>query len=248
MKKPVAVILNLLIATTVYAEKAGMIEYVGAQKDIFVTGKAEAVISLKELAQHAHLYAIGPVAGLDGEITVFNSKPYVSKMLSNEDYQVTHSFDCEAFFLSWTTQKEWQEISIPETIQNYVDLQAFVKTQAAQLGIDVTQPFPFLLSGTPKELKWHINVDRTNGQFITKELFSKSKHSYVNKSEPVDIIGFYSENHAGLFISQFSPAIKADSGIKNSIHIHFVSQASKATGHIDDLILGSNMLLKLPIK
>lgn len=245
MKKFACAALSSLMISTAYAEKAGMVEFVGAQKDIFVSGKAAAVISLKEVAEQAHLYAIGPVAELEGEITIFNSKPYVSKM-HGEDYEVTHSFDCEAFFLVWTTQKEWQEIPIPETIQTYVDLQTFVKTQAANIGIDVTQPFPFLLSGSPKELKWHINVNRTNGQPITRELFSKSKQNYVNKSEPVDILGFYSENHTGIFISQAAPAIKPDAGVKNSIHIHFVSQTTKATGHIDDLTLGSNMFLKLP--
>jgi acetolactate decarboxylase len=245
MKKIGMLIIAMLIATKTFAEKAGMVEYVGAQKNIFVTGKAESVINLKEFAKHSHLYAIGPVEGLDGEITVFNSKPYVSK-IRGEDYEVAHSFDCGAFFLSWTTQKEWQEIKIPEQIQSYIDLQAFVKNQAALLGIDVTKPFPFLLSGTPKELKWHINIDRTNGQFITKELFSKSKQFFVSKSEPIDVLGFYSENHAGLFINQYSPAIKPDSGIKNNIHIHFISNVSKATGHIDDLTLGANMLLKLP--
>jgi hypothetical protein len=48
----------------------------------------------------------------------------------------------------------------------YVDLQSFVKTQANQIGIDTNKPFPFLLSGIPKEIKWHINADHTNGQTI----------------------------------------------------------------------------------
>jgi len=245
MKKATILILSAFVITNVFAEKDGLVEYVGAQKNIFATGKAESVISLKELEGRSYLFGIGPVKGLDGEITLFNSKPYVSKV-RGEDYEVNHSFDCGAIFFVWTEQKEWQEIPIPETIQSYVDLQNFIKTQAYQIGIDTNKPFPFLLSGTPKEIKWHINVDRTNGQTITKELFAKSKQTYFNQFEPVDILGFYSENHTGIFISQYSPAIKPDSGIKNSIHIHFVSNTTKATGHIDNIMLGANMLLKLP--
>ena len=89
-------------------------------------------------------------------------------------------------------------------------------------------------------------MDRTEGKPITKELFVKSKEPYVAKNEPVDIIGFYSEHHAGVFLTQFAPAIKEDSGMKNAIHIHLVSRASKAAGHIDNITLGENMVLRLP--
>ena len=80
-----------------------------------------------------------------------------------------------AFFLVWTEQAAWKDVPVPGTVKGYVDLQNFVKAQAQISGIDVTKPFPFLLSGTPVEIKWHINVDRTDGKPITKELFVKSK-------------------------------------------------------------------------
>jgi acetolactate decarboxylase len=132
------------------------------------------------------------------------------------------------------------------TVKGYVDLQKFVKAQALAAGLDVAKPFPFLLSGTPAEIKWHINVDRTEGKPITNELFVKSKEPFVTKNEPVDIIGFFSESHSGVFLSQYAPAIKEGSGIKNAIHIHFVSRTSKASGHIDDIILREGMVLRLP--
>ena len=57
------------------AKKEGAVEYVGAQKDIFRTGKAASVVNLEELAGKKGLFAIGPIDGLDGEITIFDSKP-----------------------------------------------------------------------------------------------------------------------------------------------------------------------------
>ncbi len=68
----------------------------------------------------------------------------------------------------------------------------------------------------------------------------------IPMDKPFDILGFYSEHHIGIFISQYSPDVKPKLGIKNNIHIHFVSNTTKATGHIDNLTLGSNMFLKLP--
>ncbi len=47
------------------SKKEGMVEYVGAQKDIFKTGKASSVVSLEDFAGRRGLYAMGPVDGLD---------------------------------------------------------------------------------------------------------------------------------------------------------------------------------------
>jgi acetolactate decarboxylase len=232
-------------AAIVGAKKEGQVEYVGAQKEIFKTGKAASVVSLEELAGRKGLFAIGPIEGLDGEITIFDSKPYITKVRGN-DYTVDKTLKHGAIFLVWTEQTTWQDVPVPGSVKGYVDLQKFVKEQAKAAGIDVTKTFSFLLSGTPQEIKWHINIDRTEGKPITKELFAKSKEGYVTKREPVDIIGFYTENHPGEFISQYAPAIKEDSGMQNFIHIHLVSKTSKAAGHIDDITFGDGIVLRLP--
>jgi acetolactate decarboxylase len=227
------------------AKKEGMVEYVGAQKDIFKTGKAASVVSLEDLADRKGVYAMGPIDGLDGEITIFDSKPYITQVRGN-DYTLDKTFKHGAFFLVWTEQKNWIDVPLPSTVKGYVDLQKFVKAQAQAAGIDVTKPFPFLLAGAPVEIKWHINIDRTEGKPITKELFVKSKEPYVTRNEPVDIVGFFSEKHSGIFLSQYAPAIKEGSGMENAIHIHLVSRTSKAAGHIDDITLGEGMILRLP--
>ena len=224
LKTFLAVTTILILSLTAYAaivgsKKEGLVEYVGMQKDVFVSGKASSVVSLEDLAGHKGLYAMGPIDGLDGEITVFDSKPYITQVRGS-DYVADNTWKHGAFFLVWTEQTQWKDVPVPSTVKGYVDLQQFVRAQAAAAGIDVTKPFPFLLSGTPVEIKWHINVDRTEGKPITKESFAKSKQPFVTKNEPVDIIGFYSEHHAGVFLTATTPVIKEGSGMKNAIHIH----------------------------
>jgi acetolactate decarboxylase len=233
------------VALAVTPQKEGAVEYIGSQKDIVASGKTGSIINLQELAGTKNLFAMGPVAGLDGEITIFNSQPYVSQV-RGDDYEVHHSLDYGAIFLVWSAQAEWRDIAIPETVKSYLDLQDFVKQQAQDAGLDTGQTFAFLLSGTPTEIKYHINIDRTGGQPITQELFLKSKAPFICRNEAVDILGFYAENHPGVFITKTSPAIKADSGRQNAMHIHLISKTSKATGHIDDLTLGAGMILRLP--
>ena len=67
-------------AIALNSTKEGLIEYIGAQKEIFKTGKATSVISLESLANRPGLFAVGPIDGLDGEITIFDSKPYITKV------------------------------------------------------------------------------------------------------------------------------------------------------------------------
>jgi acetolactate decarboxylase len=234
-------------AAVVGAKKEGLVEFIGAQKTIFATGKAASVVSLEDLAGLKGLYAMGPVDGLDGEITIFDSKAYITQV-RGKDVVMDNSLKHGAFFLVWAEQTKWQDVPVPAGVKGYVDVQKFVKAQAQAAGIDVTKPFPFLLAGTPVEIKWHINVDRTEGKPITKELFLKSKEPFVVQNERVDILGFYSEHHAGVFLTQFAPAIKEGSGMENAIHIHLVSRTSKAAGHIDDITLGEGMVLRLPKK
>jgi acetolactate decarboxylase len=230
-------------ATTAFPSlQDGLLTYAGSQKTIFDTGKAEAKVPVSAMSGAPDIFGVGAVAGLDGEITIFEGKPYVTKVRGST-YTMDHSPDHMATFAVWTRQTSWIDQPVPSTVKGYLDVQNFVKARAAAAGIDVSRPFPFQLVGIPTEVKWHINVDLTEGKPITNELFAKSKASYVLKNEPMDIIGFYSENHPGVFISAYAPAIGA---VKNAMHIHLVTRDGKSAGHIDNLVLGTGMTLRLP--
>lgn len=234
------------LAVTVASTHDGLVEFAGAQSKIFETGKADAVLSLRSLQGSEGVYAVGPVKGLDGEITIFNSRPHITKV-RGAGYTVDHSWDHDAIFLVWSNQRTWRDVAIPETVSGYLELQKFVKAQAETTGIDSSKPFPFLLAGAPKEVKWHINVDKSEGKPITQELYAKSKANYVIKGEQLDMIGFYSEHHPGVFITKYTPAIQPESGQTNALHIHFISRKVEAAGHVDDMTLGSGMVLRLPV-
>ncbi|MCX7149250.1 MAG: acetolactate decarboxylase [Rhodocyclales bacterium] len=249
MKKTTVVALSVLLGACATAAfhvtRDGLVEYAGSQKTIFDTGKATAVVPVSVMASEADFFGVGAVEGLDGEITVFKGKPYVAKV-RGDGYTIDHLIDHGTVFGVWTSQSKWRDEPIPAEVKGYLDLQNFVKARAAAAGIDVSKPFPFQLAGTPAEVKWHINVDRTGGKPITPELFAKSKANYVVKNQPMDIIGFYSEKHPGIFISAYAPAVPKESGLKNAIHIHLLSRDGKSAGHIDNLTLAPGMILRLP--
>jgi acetolactate decarboxylase len=216
------------------AARSGLVNYIGEQRQIVGSGRASGTFLLVELANLRHLYALGPVEGLDGEITIFDGKPYVSQVRGETAYVVDQSFNHRAIFLAWAQVKDWNSLCVPPSVTNYSELETFIRKSAEQLGVDTDAAFPFLMSGAPRELGWHINVDRTDGQPITQELFQKSKQHYSLREECVDIVGVYSEKHQGIFTRQ---------GLKT--HLHFVSRESAATGHIDT-ITPAGLTLRLP--
>jgi acetolactate decarboxylase len=168
--------------------QAGLLEFGGSQRTIFEQGKAEAVVPLTAMSGTAETFGVGAVAGLDGEITVFKGMPYVTKVRGS-GFTMEHGTEHAATFAVWTRQPTWTEQPIPADVKGYVDLQSFVKARAAAAGIDVSKPFPFQVSGTPVEVKWHINVDLTEGKPVTPELFAKSKANFSVRNEAVDILG-----------------------------------------------------------
>jgi acetolactate decarboxylase len=218
------------------AVRSGMVNYVGEQGQIVKTGRAMGTISLTELAGKRNLYALGPVEALDGEITLFNGRPYVSKVRGNTSFVVDRTFRHRAIFLVWVQVKCWNNVCVPRSVTNYRELEEFIRNAAELMNVDTGTPFPFLMMGTPQELGWHINVDRTGGQPITQDLFQKSKQYYSLRGECVDIFGVYSDKHQGIFTRQ---------DLKT--HLHFVSRESPATGHIDAINPGG-LTLRLPCR
>jgi acetolactate decarboxylase len=227
------------------ASNDGRVDFAGSQKTLFETGKADAVTTVGAVAQGPHSYGVGAVAGLDGEVTIFDGRPLVTRMRGT-GYTLDAGGEHGMAFGVWTHQAHWRSEPIPAEVRGYLDLQVFVKAQAIAAGLDVTKPFAFLVSGTPTEVKWHVNVDRTEGKPINAELYSRSKENFVAKGQEMNIVGFHSENHHGVFISAFSPAIPKDSAMKNAIHLHLVTIDGKSAGHIDNLTLAPGMTLRLP--
>lgn len=238
-------VLGACATATFTPKRSGLVEFGGSQKTIFDTGRAAEVVPLSAFAGTAGVQGLGAVSGLDGEITVLQGKPYVTKVRGS-GFSMDHGSSHFATFAVWARVGAWSEQPVPDEVKGYVDLQTFVRSRAQAAGIDVDKPFPFQLAGAPAEVKWHINVDLTEGHPVTRELFAKSKANYVLRNEPMDIVGFYSENHPGVFISAYAPAIPAGGSARNAMHIHMVSKDGKSAGHIDNLTLAPGMVLRLP--
>ena len=239
MKYTLYILLSFTVLFTACAEKevnslpAGQVYYDGALKNV-MNGDLKSKKDMVTMSDMPNLYALGALAGLSGEIQVFDSQPYNS-IQSEKMAIIDSSFNAKAAFLVYAQVPEWEEIEVPRPILTMKQFEDYVEYTAEKAGIDTSKPFPFLLEGYVRKINWHIvNWDPNMGSHS----IAAHKNSGLNGvavNEPVEIIGFYSNAHQGEFTHHSS-----------NQHMHFTLKNRKLGGHVDDFILGEYMTLKLP--
>jgi hypothetical protein len=210
------------------------VEYKGALKNFMRKGDISAQADLKELKNIKHLYALGAVENLKGEILILDSKPFIS--MPNEDsYSIKSTYDLKTTLLVYASVEKWKSYEIPSEIISYQDFEAYVEKVAAKNGINTEQPFPFMIEGMIKSAQWHV-IKWPEGDSV----HTHKKHQTVGphgriENRDVDILGFYSKHHHAIFTHHAT-----------NMHLHVKTKDNKLSGHLDGMTLGEGMILKLP--
>jgi len=207
------------------------VRWAGALRSV-LDGDLGSNVSLERLGGLAHLYAVGPVAGLRGEITVVDGQPYVSRV---EDGRIVvdRSLHHEAAFMVWAQVARWHDLDIPDTVVDGRDLEEFV-VERIRPGMAFETPFAFVVTGVAARVSLHI-LDRRDDRPHSPERHEEIKVPFAIERCAVDVVGFCSQRHAGIFV----PAGRRT-------HMHVCSRDGGVAGHVDDLRLGPGMTLRLP--
>ncbi|HEX6442098.1 MAG TPA: acetolactate decarboxylase [Stellaceae bacterium] len=209
--------------------------FVGAQRDTIMNGKLAAALDLNTLAGEEHLYGLGPLEQLRGEITIADSRPSLARIGPDGSVEVAESFNAGAPFFVWSSVPQWRRVPIPAEIRSYADLERFVPQAAAAAGLDAAQPLPFLVHGREELIEFHV-LNRVGDPPHNMEAHKKIQVTFeLDKAEAV-IVGFHSMRHRGVFTPGDS-----------NIHIHFQTPDNRTSGHIQKLELGPDAVLSLPI-
>ena len=212
------------------------VDYKGALKNMMHKGDLSAKISLSEINEINYLYALGAIEELKGEILVLNSNVFVTSVTTLNTIKtilIDTTFNKKASLLVYASVEEWISINIPNTIITYEDFEVFVEEIALKKGINTDKPFPFMIEGIAKSFDWHI-IDWPEDD--TEHSHEKHIHSGLYgtlENQEVEMLGFYSNKHHAIFTHHTT-----------NMHIHVKSK--KVIGHIDDMTLGIDMMLKIP--
>lgn len=225
-------------AKEVESEAAGSpkgfeVRWEGEMKRVHLEGDASPRVDLENVAKRADAFAIGPWAGLRGEITVLGGVPYLSSVLDGKPV-VVNEWNKQAPFLVYGYVTKWKEAPLAATIQTPKDLEAYLPEAARHAGLDVDAPFPFKVLLPDGRIAYHIINNTEEGYQVSRphdELMSR----FTIEGRPATVIGVYSTKHAGVFTHH-----------GESTHIHVVSEDGKDAGHLDDAKFGKGAKLYLP--
>jgi acetolactate decarboxylase len=208
--------------------------FIGAQRETIMNGKLAAALDLNTLAGRAHLYGLGPLEQLRGEVTIADGRPALARVASDGTVSVTPSFAAGAPFFVWAEVPHWIETPIPAEVRSFEDLEGFVPRAANAAGLDAEKPLPFLVIGREDLIEFHI-LNRIGDPPHNMEEHKKIQIKFELAKTEATIVGFHSIRHRGIF----TPG-------ESNIHIHFETPDNDQSGHIQKLEIGNGAILSLP--
>lgn len=208
------------------------IEIVGAMKNVMWKGELAGTIKLDTISNKNGLYGLGPLSYLKGELLINNGKNYVSKVTSDSTMTVEKTFDVSAPFLVYGNVTEWDEIELPADLKTIKDLEKFVNSKTTKF----KRPFVFKLIGQVSSAIIHIQNLPEGTKVSSPAEAHQGQTNYNLENENVEIIGFFSTEHKGVFTHH-----------DTNLHMHLITQDESKMGHLDEVELGE-MKLYLPKK
>jgi acetolactate decarboxylase len=207
--------------------------FIGGMRDAIMAGKREAMLDLRALKDQSHLYGVGPLDGLSGEVTIADSRPSLARVGSDKRVHVTENFEAGAPFFVWAHVPRWTDIAVSEQVRTYQELELFVGQAGKHAGL--IQPFPFVVTGRPRLVDFHI-VDAKPDTPAGMAAHQKIQIPFEIHEQEATLVGFWSDKHHGIFTP-----------VGSNVHIHFQTSNNDNSGHVQGIDRGQGgMSLRLP--
>ncbi|HKI78828.1 MAG TPA: acetolactate decarboxylase [Ignavibacteriaceae bacterium] len=205
----------------------------GAMKNVMMKGELFGTVDLDTISNKDHLYGLGPVEYLTGEILIADGKSYVASVKSDSTMNVTETFKTKAPFLVYANVSNWREQRLPDSVQSQKQLESYLDA----LTKNAERPFAFKLTGKIESANYHL-VNLSPGSKVTsKEDAHVGEVKFQITNEAVQLIGFFSTEHKGIFTHHDS-----------FIHVHLLTEDKTKMGHLDEVRFGKgNFNLYLPL-
>ena len=218
--------------TETVIEKKPTVQVVGAMKNVMRKGELGGTINLDTIKDKNGLYGLGPVEYLRGELLIIDGKSYVSSVMTDSTMAVEETYDVKAPFLVYANQMDWSIENLPPDIKTIKELEAFID----QKTLDSERPFVFQLKGQVDNAEIHIQNLPKGTKVSSPEEAHQGQTNYTLGNSEVEIVGFFSTEHKGVFTHHDS-----------NVHLHLITTDRKKMGHLDKVSFG-NVKLYLPKK
>lgn len=237
MKKLIIFVLGVIILVSCDNNRGNIsVAIYGELYKIMHLGEREGVVSISDVISDPHVYGLGALEGLNGEIVILDGQILINRAAKGEipSAQTNVSNSEKALLLVAAQVENWNQMSItkPETIST---IDAAIKHYAKEMKIDTNKPFPFIIEGEMEMVNWHIISSPEPGGGHDEHL--AGSWSRIDQQKNCKILGFYSENHQAVFTHHTTYT-----------HMHVIFENDSLSGHVDDLIISPHWTLSVPLK
>jgi hypothetical protein len=133
-----------------------LVQY-GKMHEVIGQQNHQARVTLAELIEEPHFYALGALAGLQGEISVIDSQATVTEVTDQAMARASNkdAGKREATMLIGAYVDEWIEIDCDKDLQD-AELDTWIKSEIQRNGGDIQKPVVFMLRGTYSDVHLHV--------------------------------------------------------------------------------------------
>ncbi len=201
------------------------------------SGDASGKVALDSIPPTEGLYGLGALAGLHGEVIVWDGRVLVTPGESVGGGTRTPGPGEQAALLITSQVDEWHATFVPQDMSRQ-EFEGFVVEQARAQGIDVEQPFPFLVLGVMTDYTWHVVTGQANrhGAGSGHQLGHAQNRVFSGAEAQGKLFGMYSA-------AQLEGVITHPG---ERFHVHFTNNDLTISGHVDSYGIRRGTTLLLP--
>jgi len=204
----------------------------GAQRAV-LGGDLRGHVELETLSSVPYLYALGPLEELRGEVSIFASELSIAR-IERDGVTTSESWSGRACFLVWAQVPAWSERAPVVVPAGLDDIEREVVAIARATGLDPERPLPFRVRATAVDATFHV-LDKRDGLPHNPERHEQAKVRRTLQHAPIELVGFYSRRHRGIF----TPG-------ESNVHIHLRTEDGRISGHLEAVRLAPGAQIAVP--
>jgi len=144
------------------------------------------------------------------------------------------SWSERACFLVWAQVPVWSERVSGVVPAGLDDIEREVVGLARETGLDPARPLPFRVLATALEVTLHV-LDKRDGLPHNPERHEQAKVRRTLQHAAVELVGFYSRQHRGIFTPR-----------ESNVHVHLRTEDGRISGHLEAIRLAAGARIGVP--
>lgn len=191
-------------------------------RNVMMKGQLQGRISLDTIANKTHLYGLGPLEYLTGEIFIVDGHAFKSTIKNDSTMVVEERFELKAPFFVYANISAWSNQVLPDSIETMQQLEHYLD----KIFSNRHTPVAFKIEGTVTSANIHVVNLPAGSKVQSPQDAHVGQLDFKIENDKVEIVGFFSRKHKSIFTHHDS-----------FVHMHLITEDRKMMGHLDKLIL-----------